>query len=582
MPSFVHSVHVRKFYTISIVEMTIFSGVVAILSPSFMSRLPTRPSNKTKSKGPVELGEVLEKMQQECGVACTRTSENVCMVQGEWDAIRMAYSFLDGRGLMNGDPQASAPPIPRATKAGNIGPTVGPTYTVTRTGLALVENCSTLRQPQEAASKSLPSASSTVGQGGHTQVKILNLSSIKSESERSKADIGNNSPGRSGAMKRKQGKPRRQVQSLDSAADLPVDSSSDVDIDNEGEIQVNAPNIARDTGGFANGDSSIQIVAAWGNFKEENIDEMSQQNKFDGFSSGGTYGTGKRSQIKQENLSGLYTWGDDAQGNPVMIPAESSGNEPVYILNVDDGTETFTKDVAERASCSYGSPTVFATTVTDLPFKNPKKPYARKGLNQAKGGMATARKSTTQKLLTRKASTQQRTVYIVAKKSTTQATQKTPSKKKGKTVSPRRRGIIQGKAASANMMGQFTCSYCQKQFSTMEAIHVHEEVYHTGRYKGMPSSSKSPLFECNQCGKSYMSKHALEEHMYTHVGMRPFGCPYCAASFNHRKSLRRHVQLHNDHESRRFDCPHCAKRFTRKDALESHLRVHKLEMDEME
>lgn len=63
--------------------MSVFSGVMAILSPNFVTRF-------LKESG----RDVLSKLQAEYGVNCMRTSEDVCTVQGEWEAMLKVHSFL--------------------------------------------------------------------------------------------------------------------------------------------------------------------------------------------------------------------------------------------------------------------------------------------------------------------------------------------------------------------------------------------------------------------------------------------------------------------------------------------------------
>ena len=603
MPLLKHSVHDCWYLPVTVIKMTIFSGVVAILSPTLMSRLPTYASDKTK--GPCALGTVLERMQTECGVACTRTAENVCMVQGEWEAIRRAHSYLNHHDALNKVCKPSAEPLTKkarrdrspepeagvvpatVTSAPNTPVSISSTAGRVKGGRSLLQK---IRSSSPTEGSGVPLAAlavikselacttsrKTVPQPPPLHPAPLSLISTTTKTTPCTTPKHTSSPtpsqGRSGAGKRKQGIPRKQVQNLSvGAAD---DSASDNDDDCYQDLSLSAPNIAQDSPAFANGDSSIQIVAAWGNFKEENISEMPHAPKTelpsDDDNRSGFYDSDKEATSIKSRMpgTGVYTVQSDGHGGTVILPSVA---EPVYVLNV---TSTGDVDLSGNESMyGYSSENIYHSSPeksSNSSGGTTKWTLNKKSSNGKIGGASTARKSTTPRISARK-STTQRTILLVTKKAAAQASQK--AGKKAQKVSPqRRRGIIQG---DSPVKGEYTCSYCQKIFNTKEAIQVHEEVYHTGRYKSMPSSSKSPLFECTQCGKSYMSKHALEEHLYTHVGMRPFACPYCAASFNHRKSLRRHVQLHNN--VKRFDCPQCSKTFVRKDALESHLRIHKAE-----
>lgn len=539
------------------------------------------------------------------------------MVQGEWDAIRKAYSFLDHHNALNSlckpstddsnhtrDPsethatkkarrdKSPEAPVATSTPVSALSYTPSHKYKLSQASLlqacgspaagmrvlgsaSIVDDIAQLRSESTmaaaATARSSPPASDGSGVASHNKPASVSLGRVNAPPQ-----------GKSGAMKRKQGMPRKQLQNIGTSSvtacpahsdeeDM-LDPATEADVKGRGGVTLHA----QDPPAFANGDSSIQIVAAWGNFKEEAIlGDVTSQPKQEATSSASEEESTSRNRFvyyPQEKSglkisapgTGVYAVQSDGQGGTVILPTVT---EPVYVLNVS----------GDRADHSSNEETMIEFTNESQYHSSSDKEEGKwsSSKQSPNGKNLTAKKSTSNRLAARKA-TSQRTLLLLSKKISPQPGQKVVSSgKKGGKLSPqRRRGIIQG---DSPVKGEFTCSYCQKIFNTKEAIHVHEEVYHTGRYKSLPSSSKSPLFECTQCGKSYMSKHALEEHLYTHVGMRPFACPYCAASFNHRKSLRRHVQLHNN--VKRFDCPQCSKTFVRKDALESHLRVHKTEED---
>ncbi|KZV93095.1 hypothetical protein EXIGLDRAFT_768424 [Exidia glandulosa HHB12029] len=47
---------------------------------------------------------------------------------------------------------------------------------------------------------------------------------------------------------------------------------------------------------------------------------------------------------------------------------------------------------------------------------------------------------------------------------------------------------------------------------------------------------------CNSCGAAFDRAAALENHIRTHTGERPFACVYCPQTFNTNGNLRRHMR----------------------------------------
>lgn len=92
-------------------------------------------------------------------------------------------------------------------------------------------------------------------------------------------------------------------------------------------------------------------------------------------------------------------------------------------------------------------------------------------------------------------------------------------------------------------------------------------------------SSHAPFlsFQCGECPRQFSRRYALQEHLATHTGEKPYVCPArgCAKRFTTTSNLARHRRLHGD-ELQPLACPApaCSKTFSTAHKLQRHLRVH--------
>ncbi|XP_039279351.1 zinc finger protein 3 homolog isoform X2 [Nilaparvata lugens] len=113
--------------------------------------------------------------------------------------------------------------------------------------------------------------------------------------------------------------------------------------------------------------------------------------------------------------------------------------------------------------------------------------------------------------------------------------------------------------------GDFQCEICNRIFSNLRLFRVHRRMH-------LPQSKN---WTCDQCGKRYLSRNMLEEHMNSHTGARPYQCSVCGKDFASKYTFRSHEKTHTE-RPRPFACsqPHCTKSFLTQQNLLQHERTH--------
>ena len=110
----------------------------------------------------------------------------------------------------------------------------------------------------------------------------------------------------------------------------------------------------------------------------------------------------------------------------------------------------------------------------------------------------------------------------------------------------------------------FKCDQCDLQFNQNRDLKTHKMQKHTMQRPHV----------CGICGKGFVHKFYLMEHMTYHTGEKQFQCNYCGKTFPCQSSLSKHIKRHST--TRNFSCNLCSKAFTVKKDLTAHIKLGKI------
>ena len=135
---------------------------------------------------------------------------------------------------------------------------------------------------------------------------------------------------------------------------------------------------------------------------------------------------------------------------------------------------------------------------------------------------------------------------------------KVPCEQCGKEVSVASMG---SHLASHSGVKMATCSMCGKQIQVVN-LEKHLTIIH---------GIGEPKFPCHVCGKKFMNRHQLKDHLYSHEEKKP--CTICGALV---KRLEMHMrEAHMPNEEKKHKCPECGKGFYQTNKLAQHrINVH--------
>ncbi len=133
------------------------------------------------------------------------------------------------------------------------------------------------------------------------------------------------------------------------------------------------------------------------------------------------------------------------------------------------------------------------------------------------------------------------------------------------------------------------CVHCDKYFSTPAALGSHTTHAHEAQKLTCPITvcgrtfmSKNALnvhvkkhnsdfkLTCEICERGFLYKSQLEAHMNRHYGIRPFECAFCGRKYFNSGDLARHVAACGQEKSEHCDL--CSKSFACKKYLREHIK----------
>ncbi|XP_023950024.1 zinc finger protein OZF-like [Bicyclus anynana] len=153
------------------------------------------------------------------------------------------------------------------------------------------------------------------------------------------------------------------------------------------------------------------------------------------------------------------------------------------------------------------------------------------------------------------------------------------------------RGKCNGKRLRRGKLGPIQCVICGHMASSPSAMEIHMRT-HTGekpflcstcntkyptkgslkRHNETFHSTRERRFTCETCGSSFYRKNDIITHLRVHTDERPYVCPYCSKRFRQIASRNRHQRVHTGEKP--YPCPVCGKKFGHKGLVKKHQSVH--------
>ncbi|XP_035826305.1 uncharacterized protein LOC101860255 [Aplysia californica] len=118
----------------------------------------------------------------------------------------------------------------------------------------------------------------------------------------------------------------------------------------------------------------------------------------------------------------------------------------------------------------------------------------------------------------------------------------------------------------------FKCSKCKRSFGLQTALLSHEAKEHAFE------ALESGVYKCHKCLKSFENRMAYIRHAATHADIKSFQCSLCCSWYTTVEYVQTHIRLshkpEHDGMSANFECENCGVSFRSQEALDNHKKYH--------